>query len=126
MADPGDLNLKPLSVSPTGDPILITGTAVGAPTVVHTHPGGSVDADLVTLLLCNNDTVTRTATVLIYSGSASTPNSHACKIDLPANSGAWVALDGAYVSQGHSVAVFASVASVITAFGRVARATFVT
>lgn len=126
MADPGDINIKPLSASGGGDPILIVGTAVGSPTVVHTHPGGTADADLVTLFLCNTDSVTRTATVLIYSGTPSSPNNVVCPIDLPMHSGAWIALDGAYVAQGRSVAVFASATNVITAFGRVARATFVT
>lgn len=123
MADPGDLSLKHLSASTDGIPIVITGTTAAAPTDVHVHPGGTDTIDLVTLLLCNTHSATLTVGVVVYTGTPADPTHVVAKVDLPANSGAWVAIDGHPVGNGKKVGVYCATASKITAFGRVARAT---
>lgn len=123
MADKGDVNLKHLSGSTDGIPIVITGTTAAAPTVVHTSPSGTTEIDLVTLLVCNTDSGPLTVGVVIYTGTPADPTNVVCKLEIPANSGAWVILDGQPVGNSKIVGVYCATTSKITAFGRVGRAT---
>jgi hypothetical protein len=126
MANPGDVNLAPLSESPDGLPIAVTGTVVGTPTVVHKHGGGSATVDQVTIVLCNTHaTTTQSVTVVCYVGGG-TPTDPASVIwrgDVPAGSGAWVAISGKSVTNGKWVAVFCANASVVNVDGKVSRTT---
>lgn len=124
MADKGDVNLKHLSGSTDGMPIVITGTAVATATVVHTSTAGTTEVDLVTLLIANTDeSATLMVGVVVYTGTPADPTHVVAKIAISPKTGAWVALDGAAVGNGKIVGVYCATASKITAWGRVGRAT---
>lgn len=124
MADKGDLNLKHLSLSTGGMPIVITGTTVAAPTDVHVSSSVTTEIDLVTLLLCNTDEVnTLMAGVVVYTGTAADPTHVVAKVDLAPRAGAWVVLDGHAVGNGKKVGVYCATASMVTAWGKAPRAT---
>jgi hypothetical protein len=123
MADPGEINYRPLSASPNGDPVLVSSVSIATPTVAHQHPGGTADGDLPTLLVCNTDTVKRQVTVLVYTGVPTAANIVAI-IDLLPNGGALVALDGVpYMNSARIVGLYADLTNKVTFFGRVGRAT---
>lgn len=123
MADPGDLTLQHLSFCTDGMPIVITGLAVATPTDVHQHGADANVKDMVTLFLCNTSGATVSVGVVIYSGTPADPTNVVAKIDLYAGGGPVVVLDGHPISNSRKVAVFCATPSVVTAFGRVARAT---
>jgi len=124
MADPGDLNLKHLSASTDGMPIVVTGTTAAAPTDVHVSAAGTAEIDLVTLLLCNTDeSAELMAGVVVYTGTAADPTHVVAKVALPPKSGAWVVLDGHPVGNGKKVGVYCPTTSKIVAFGKAPRAT---
>ena len=125
MADPGDINLKLLSESTDGKPIKVAATTAGSPTAVHKHPGGTDTMDLVYLWVCNTDSASRTVTVVVYaSGDTPTDVDNAVwKGDVPATSGMWVPLNGQPITNAKWIGVYASATNVVTASGKVGRAT---
>lgn len=125
MADPKEINYKPLTTSLNGEPHAVTSTDPTNPTIAHTHSGGVTDADLVILMACNTDTVTQhRLTVLIYTGlTASNPGSIVNVVDLPPGGGAFVVLDGAWLSGGYKIGLSADVATQINYWGRAPKGT---
>lgn len=124
MADPGDLNYKPLSTSSSGIPVLIDSSTIGTPTVAHTHPGGTADADLVMIWIANHSAAKRIVTPVLYLSSPTIANSLGA-IELLPNSGAWVALDGVWLSGGCTIGFICDTINLVAFYGRVGRATLV-
>lgn len=124
MADKGEVNLKHLSGSTDGVPIVITGTTAAAPTVVHTSLSGTTEIDRVTLLVCNTDpSQSQLVGVVIYTGTPADPTNIVAKVDVPPLSGGWVVLDGAAVGNSKIVGVYCPTTSIVTAWGWVGRNT---
>lgn len=125
MADPKEINLKALSSTPTGAVGMVASIDPTNPTIVHQHAGGSNDADLVTLLVCNIDAAARIVGVLIYIGSPTTANL-AFLGSIPVNSGAYITLDGAWLNGGGKIGIYSDVANRVTYWGKAPKATLST
>lgn len=125
MADPGDINLKLLSLSTNGLPIKIASTTLTTPTNVHVHDGATQTVDLVYLWICNTSTtLVVDYAVLVYAGATATdPDSIADRGSIPPKSGAWVALQHLPIQNSVKVGVAASVADLLTVTGKVGKAT---
>lgn len=124
MADKGDVNLKYLSASTDGLPILITGTSAAAPTMVDEAPANTSESNMTTLLLCNTDeALTLMAGVVLYTGTPADPANVIVKLDLPPKSGLWVVVEGIAYGNGKKLGVWCPTTSKITAVGKVGRAT---
>lgn len=121
MADPGELNLKPLSIS--NDPILIVSIDPANPTIVHVHEGGTNTVDLPVIFVCNTAATEVNVKAMLFSSSATVPNSVIANLDLLPGSGAVLLVDGPHLTGGRKIGISASIASVVTAWGRVPRAT---
>lgn len=123
MAEPREINLKLLSGSTDGVPIVITGTTAAAPTVVHTSGSGTADIDLVYLWLCNTHSADLDVGVVAYSGTPADPTNVVFFGTIPSKSGVYVALEGYPVTNSKIIGVYCGTASKITASGKVGRAT---
>jgi hypothetical protein len=123
MADPREINLRLLSASTDGLPIVITGTTAAAPTLVHTSGSGTADIDLVYLYLCNTHASDLDVGVVVYTGTPADPTNVVFFGTIPAKSGRYVVLEGDPVTNSKLVGVYCATASKITASGKVGRAT---
>ena len=104
-----------LSGSTDGQPILLTGTSLGAVTTIHTSDLTALDE--VWLYACNNDaSIDRTLYLSFDSGTSLTTS-----ISIPDNSGLVLVLPGFMITNGVSISAYASSASKISVFGWVNR-----
>lgn len=118
MASGDILDLIPSeSPSDLGAPVVITGTAIGAATTIHTHDS-SASVDHLWLWAANTDAVTREITLLV--GGATTAHV-AAYVSLAAKGAPTLLCENLKITGGLSVSAFADSASKVNVWGRVDR-----
>ena len=104
-----------LSGCTDGQPILLTGTSLGAVTTIHESDLTALDE--VWLYACNNDVSTDRTLHLSFDSGATLTTS----VSIPGNAGLVLVLPGFMLTNGTTVSAYASSASKISVFGWVNR-----